>query len=247
MEVIVSMASFGNRLKYESKYAIQSILNNTILPNKIIVAIESYDKDKLPEELLNNPLIEVIIGEYDIRSHNKYYHAMVKYPNALIITIDDDAEYCNTFVEECIKAYNDNPNVVNACRLHKIKYNNGRLLPYLMWEWGSQDTEESYDLFFTGVGGVVYPPNIFNSEDLNIENIKQYLEVDDIYLNYLCRKHRIKIKKIPIKQSYKDIHKLIFKPTLCRNNIKGGNDIALSKIEFEKVLNECKKYENTLA
>ena len=61
MMYIVSMTSFGDRLMHESKYAINSILNNTILPDKICITINNFDKDNIPEEYKNNLLIEIIL------------------------------------------------------------------------------------------------------------------------------------------------------------------------------------------
>lgn len=160
---------------------------------------------------------------------------MFKYPDSVIITIDDDAIYPNTFIEDCINAYKEFPTVVNAGRIHKVKYENNRLLPYKQWEWESQELEPSYDLFFTGVGGVVYPPNAFNG-DLNLDIINEYLRVDDIVLNVLCRKHNIKVRRIPMRNNYKDINILPAKYNLCTYNTMYNNDIQLKKINFEKYL-----------
>lgn len=163
----------------------------------------------------------------------------MKYPNAVIITIDDDVIYPKTFIEDCIKAYEDSPTTVNAGRVHKIKYNDKGILPYKQWEWESKDIEASYDLFFTGVGGVVYPPNFFKEEDLNIDEIQKYIKVDDIFLNYLCRKQRIKVKRFETPH-YKDINILPFKIKLCNTNVLYNNDRCLNLIEFNTILNICK-------
>jgi hypothetical protein len=234
------MTSFKERLKQESYLAISSILENNCLPSKICIIINTYDKDNIPSLFKEHPLIEIIYTEVDLKSHNKYYHTALKYPNAVIITIDDDVIYPKTFIEDCIKAYEDSPTTVNAGRVHKIKYDDKGILPYKQWDWESQETEASYDLFFTGVGGVVYPPNFFRKEDLNIEEIHKYIKTDDIFLNYLCRKHRIMVKRIPVQNSYEDIKILPFKLVLCRTNILYNNDLCLSKISFNEILNDCK-------
>ena len=238
MKYIVSMTSFGKRLKVESPLTIQSILQNSVLPDRICIVISIYDKDKVPKEFLNNPLIEIIYTEQDYKSHNKYYYTMLKYPEDVIITIDDDIIYPKSFVEYCINSYLCNPNVINACRVHKIKYKDGVLLPYKQWEWESKEEEASYDLFFTGVGGVVYPPNILRIDSLDINMIYDYIRVDDILLNYLCRVHKVKIKRIPIKEEYKDIHKITNKPMLSRLNVSLYNDIYLNKIGFNDLNNK---------
>lgn len=211
-----------------------------MLPSRICVIINNYDKDNIPSLFKEHPLIEIIYTEVDLKSHNKYYHTALKYPNAVIITIDDDVIYPKTFIEDCIKAYKDSPTTVNACRVHKIKYNEHGILPYRQWEWESKDTEPSFDLFFTGVGGVVYPPNFFKEEDLDINEVQKYIKTDDIFLNYLCRKQKIKIKRIPIQNEYKDLHIIPFKPMLCRINVGYNNDVCLNSIGFNELLKKCK-------
>lgn len=239
MEYIITMTSFKERLKQESYLAISSILENNCLPSKICIIINTYDKDNIPSLFKEHPLIEIIYTEVDLKSHNKYYHTALKYPNAVIITIDDDVIYPKTFIEDCIKAYKDSPTTVNAGRVHKIKYNDKGILPYKQWEWESKDIEASYDLFFTGVGGVVYPPNFFKEEDLNMDEIQKYINADDIFLNYLCRKQRIKVKRFETPH-YKDINILPFKMKLCNTNVLYNNDRCLNLIEFNTILNICK-------
>lgn len=245
MEYIITMTSFKERLKQESYLAISSILNNKQLPTKICIIINSYDKDNVPQLFEEHPLIEIIYTDIDLKGHNKYYHTALKYPDSVIITIDDDVIYPTTFVEDCIKAYKDSPTTVNAVRVHKIKYKENSILPYKQWEWESTDYGPSYDLFFTGVGGVVYPPNFFKKEDLNIEEIHKYIKTDDIFLNYLCRKYGIMVRRIPIENNYKDINILPSKPTLCKTNVLYNNDICLSRIAFNDVLNRCKLRKTT--
>lgn len=212
-----------------------------MLPSRICVAIRNCDRGNIPELFREHPLIELIYTDIDLKPHNKYYWTALKYPNAVIITIDDDVIYPSTFIEDCINAYNNFPNTVNAGRVHKIKYNEQSILPYRQWEWESKDTEPSFDLFFTGVGGVVYPPNFFKEEDLDINEVQKYIRTDDIFLNYLCRKQKIKIKRIPIQNEYKDIHIIPFKPMLCRINVGYNNDVCLNSIGFNELLKKCKQ------
>lgn len=233
---IVSVTSFGDRLKYELPIAIESILNNSKLPDKICVIVEQKDLNNIPEILKDSNIIEFITISENLKGHNKYYYTMKKYPNNIIITIDDDIYYPKSFMDSCIKAYENNPKVINAGRVHKIKIDNGELLPYRKWEWESKEIEESNYLFFTGVGGVVYPPNIFNEDDLNISIIKEYLEVDDIFLNYLCKKKGILVKRILLNEPYKDINILPYKKKLSPFNLLFNNDKCLKKIEFKDFL-----------
>lgn len=161
---------------------------------------------------------------------------MQRYPEAVIITIDDDAEYPETFVEESIKAYENYPNVINAYRCHRIKKFFNTLAPYKLWEFETTIEGPSDDLFFTGVGGVIYPPGIFK-DDINEDDIFKYIRVDDILLNYYAKRKGIKVRNIPSSYRYKDINVLPFKSKLCTLNIRLYNDEALKDIKFIDVLN----------
>ena len=46
-------------------------------------------------------------------------------------------------------------------------------------------TTPSFDLFATGVGGVLYPPDILKISDENLDGIRNCICADDIYLKYL--------------------------------------------------------------
>jgi choline kinase len=121
MRYIVTMTSFGERLKSESHLAISSILNNKVLPDKIYVVVNYCDSNNVPELFNTCPLIEIIYTNEDLKSHNKYYHTALLYPEDVIITIDDDVEYPDTFIEDCIRSYKLYPNAINAGRVHRIK------------------------------------------------------------------------------------------------------------------------------
>lgn len=166
------------------------------------------------------------------------------YPEDVIITIDDDVEYPDTFIEDCIRSYKLYPNAINAGRVHRIKWDDSVLYPYKEWEWewDVKDSNPSFDLFFTGVGGVVYPENFFKKEDLDINEIKQYILVDDVFLNNLCRKRGFQIKKMDLQKNYTDISVLPFKTRLCSVNVLFNNNLCLKKIKFHETLKNCNKY-----
>lgn len=234
--VIVSLTSFGERLQKEASVAIQSILNNTVLPDKICLIIDSGDT--VPKEIEEVSLVEIIESDLDIKGHNKYYHTIQKYPNDVIILIDDDHYYPHTFIDSCIKAYQQNPNMIHACRTHKILRMNNHILPYKMWKWDVPYHEPSFDLFFTGCGGVVLFPGAITKEDVCLDEIYKYLTVDDILLNTICRRKRILINKINTYHKAKELHIVNNKPCLSRDNLKGINDKALYQIGFESLLNK---------
>lgn len=234
--IIVSLTSFGERLLKEAPIAINSIMNNSMLPDKIVLVVDK--EDLVPSSILNNSLIEVIISDLDIKGHNKYYHTIQKYPEAIIILIDDDMQYQHNFIEECVKAYEQNPKVIHACRVHKILYENEHILSYKKWEWDSKETRPSFDLFFTGCGGVVLFPEAITKDDVHISEIYKYITVDDILLNTIVRRKRIKVQKINTVHKSQPINILHNKFNLSFDNLKYKNDEALRDICFENILNK---------
>ena len=170
-DVVVSLTSFGKRI-YDVPLAIESIMQGTIKPNCIVLWLseEEFKGRPLPKslEMQKNRGLQV---EYckDIRSYEKLIPSLKKYPEACIITIDDDAIYEYDFVERLVVAHQNHPEAVCACRIHKVKLDeDGKPLSYMDWDWCVEEYEKNDVLLFpTGVGGVLYPPHCFSHEVFN--------------------------------------------------------------------------------
>lgn len=97
-KIIVSLTSFPEVLPYAIQ-AIRSILNGTVLPDKIVLYLDSYrfPNGVLPIELtdflVQNKLVEVRFDPAKIRSYKKLIPALRDFPNDVIVTIDDDIKY----------------------------------------------------------------------------------------------------------------------------------------------------------
>lgn len=187
-QVIVSLTSYPARFKYIPS-VIDSILQNTLKPWKICLCIYKEDEQHLTKEikdLINSNIIELIIADEDLKPHCKYYYTMKKYKTHPIITIDDDLLYDKDTIKSLYRNYILKPNVVSARRVHKISYENGIAQGYGKWirEYTKCKTPRK-DMFATGVGGVLYPPDILHIDDLPTDKIYKCLYADDILLKYL--------------------------------------------------------------
>lgn len=195
--VIVSLTS--HRPRFSTLHiSLKSILCQTIKADKIILNIEQENEAYLPEKVkkLKQYGLSVNILQENLRPHNKYYETMQKYPEALIITVDDDIVYNKTLVESLLISYQKHPDCIHAMRVHKMTKNmNGVLNPYNDWKFEYPDLRDipSYALFATGVGGILYPPGCLNQEVFNAENIKKLcLNADDIWLKFMELKNGTK-------------------------------------------------------
>ena len=177
------------------------------------------------KDLINNKSIELIITDIDLKSHKKYFYAMKKYRDYAIITIDDNIIYTNDLIESLYNSYLKYPNCIHARYVHKIITKNNKILPYNNWlKQYTFELNPSFFLFAESGGGILFPPNILNISDENIEEIYKCITDDDIYLKYLSKKRNIKIVWTPNKfllglKQLKDIKNQ--KDALFKGNIKG--------------------------
>lgn len=243
-DVIVSLTTWKPRLlNGHLEEVLSSILmQKTPLKIKIVLTIYKddikYINNKLNTFLKKNN-VEVIEAEKNLRPHLKYFYTMQKYRNLPIITIDDDCVYENRLVNDLYVNYLKNPNVILAKRVHKITYDDfGKAKKYNEWIYECRDvTYPSFDLCATGVGGVLYPPDILKISDECIEDINKSLTTDDLYLRFRETNLGIKTKYIsPInkKQSYIQFRESISNHALCQSINKTNNDETIKTLNFKR-------------
>ena len=170
-------------------------------PSKIVLTLYKKNEKFLTKylaDLVINKKLELIITDFDLKSHNKYFEVMKKYKDYAIITIDSDIIYPNDLIETLYNSYVKNPNCIHARFVHKIMTENNKVLPYNQWlKKYTFELNPSFFLFPITGGGALFPPNILNISDYNIDEIYKFIEVEDIYIKYLSRKRYIKIVWVP--------------------------------------------------
>lgn len=172
-KTIVSLTSFPAAIPYAVQ-AIRSILKGTILPDRIVLYL---DTQKFPDRILppelealraECPFFEVRFDPAEIRSYKKLIPALRDFPEDIIVTVDDDINYPPNLLHDLLKLHQHLPDAIVAHRVRKVKLNK----PYRKWrkyKW--------YDFIFkkyhfshlamqTGVGGVLYPPHSLDEKML---------------------------------------------------------------------------------
>ncbi|WP_052466919.1 hypothetical protein [Psychroserpens damuponensis] len=186
--LIVSLTSFPARIDVVY-LAIRSILNQTEKPKKIILWLgeEQFPdgESSLPNSLLDlKPLGLEIEFCKDLKAHKKYYFAFQKYPNNLVVTIDDDVIYPKNLLKILLENHKLYPNSVIANRVRYMEMENKNYKPYRQWRINSVNSDNpSKKIFSTGVGGVLYQPRFFKKSFYDLEGIKKTNCIgDDIWL-----------------------------------------------------------------
>lgn len=185
-KIIVSLTSFPQRITVVH-LTIESILHQTMLPDKIILWLseQQFPKKKIPERLskLTSRGVEIRFVDGDLRSHKKYYYAMKEFIEDIIITIDDDIYYRNDLIENLIFWHNKYPEKIIANWLRIVKLDLQGNSTYRSWPEATKQGEVIFRGCAIGCAGVLYPPYSLY-EDVCDENlIKELcLTADDIWL-----------------------------------------------------------------
>lgn len=168
-QVIVSLTTHGKRI-YEVFKSIESVMQGTWLPNRIVLWIsEDYQNMPLPETLIRQQKRGLEI-EYvkDVGPHTKLIPALKKFPEDIIVTIDDDMYYQYDMLENLIKAYLHDSSSIHANRVTVMTFDEReRLNSYLQWKHYSHPIQDTRLNLITGVEGCLYPPHSLCDEVFN--------------------------------------------------------------------------------
>lgn len=199
-DIIVSLTTYGRRI-HDVYLAIESIMQGTVKPNKIILWLseEEFGKKDLPITLQKQQIrgLEIKYCK-DIRSYKKLVYTLKEYPEACIITIDDDLIYNFDLVENLLNRHKQNPSYICASRIHQItKNSDGSIKKYLDWNGcAGNDTPESDLNFFTTGGGTLFPPHAFPKETFDEDVFTNICPTaDDVWFNAMARLKGTKICK----------------------------------------------------
>ena len=190
--VIVSMTSFGKRLANDAPVVIREMLTTqTKKPDLIVLSVYRQDVPFIPESVRKyerEGKVEILVSDKNHRPHLKYYPAMKKHKDAVIITVDDDQHYRPDTIASLLEAHAAFPGCVCARRCHLIRYSLDGVTPLPYGQWQHECDRRgvpSFDLFATGVGGVLYPPDILHVDSIREEDMDEYITTDDIFLKIL--------------------------------------------------------------
>lgn len=239
-KIVVSFTSFPERIN-DVKYTIYSLFNQKCPPDIIVLWLA---KEQFPNRQADLPAELAIFEEvglriewyHDCRSYKKIIPSLQKYPNDIIVTVDDDIYYAPECIENLYKCHMRYPLDIVANRVRYIEMNNfGEMLPYETWNFAKTDTV-SYRNFFTGAGGVLYPPNSLHKDVLREDVFTKIApSADDIWLwgMSVLNGREIRVPKEGTeKLKYVSLEsELLGKNTLASFNVRGGrNDVQLNEL-----------------
>lgn len=233
--------SFPQRIG-EIQYTLYSLLKQTCKPDAVILWLaedEFPNREKdIPEKVLRlrENGLQIKWCE-NLRSYKKLIPALFLYPNDIIVTADDDIFYAEDWLEILYRSYQQCPNAIHCHRGYYVelnkdgcpaKYNTWKLLNFALL---------SRRVFFTGCGGVLYPPKCLDDEVKKATSFAKLAPyADDVWFWSMAVKKGTRIQLI---EDFQDI--TYVNPErelnmngeftlLSINRTENGNDVQLRKV-----------------
>ncbi|WP_051650244.1 glycosyltransferase [Selenomonas sp. AB3002] len=241
-EFIVSMTSYPARIGCVSA-VVDSLMKQKISADRIELWLSRdefpEEDESLPEELKEyqkEGIIDICWCDGNLKPHKKYYYAMQKHPEAVIVTVDDDLKYPRETLRSLYRSYLEFPEAVSATRTHLIMMNEEKneILPYQMWLHEQEVVKgvPTHALLATGGAGALYPPHLLSTSDMFEEsNIEvTALHADDLWLKAMEILSGVKVVQADKFRELSYVENSQ-ENALWRTNVKeDGNDVQLRKI-----------------
>ena len=240
--IVVSMTSYPKRFAGLPE-TLKSLLHQTVKPDGIVVYLDCGKEDLTPEllSMRRYGITYRFVGE-NLKAHLKYFHAMRDYPGAIVITVDDDMIYTDDLIETLVDSWRRHPDCVSARRVHKMRFNaDGSLKPYDDWTFECKSVvTPSEELVATGIGGVLYPPGVFDERVFDAAAIReQCLGNDDIWLKWHELRLGVKVVWAPNGVVHPPVVEDSQAVSLFGDNVGNRrNDVFIGRMQ-EKVFRFC--------
>lgn len=195
---VVSLTSFPKRID-KLWLCIETILRQEVKPNELILWLyegEFNGLDSLPKKLLEQQKrgLQIKFCKENLMPHKKYYYAMKEFPNANIITIDDDLFLPLDLIKRLKEFHIKFPTEILSTIAMEIKMKNNALLPYVDWPYIKSNRDLIYGGLPVGVGSILYPPNSIHPDVFDMNSIFKYcLKADDLWLKIMSVRQKTKV------------------------------------------------------
>jgi hypothetical protein len=191
-QLIVSLTSYPARFD-KLHLTLRGLLLQRMKPDALILWIDEQDYAKLPENVkeLEGYGLQIKFTP-DLGSFTKLVPALKSYPEAYIVTADDDCYYDENWLSKLVEGVNPERPQIIAHRAHLAKLDvEGVLIPYGQWDLttsASRAEAGNVRLFPTGVGGVIYPPNSLAPDVVDEEKFMRLCpKADDVWFFWMAR------------------------------------------------------------
>ncbi len=222
--LIVSLTSYPPRYATLS-LTLRSLLSQRVRPDRTILWVAHGHAAALPPAVTDLVPFGLEVRECDdIRSFKKIIPALEAFPDAFIVTADDDQYYPPEWLAELERGYLANPGSIVCHRARVMRFDErGAPLAYRSWRRAVSPAEAP--LLPTGFGGVLYPPHSLAPQVSDRELFEALCpEADDLWLKWMSAAAGTRVTLMMSngpRYSWPNSQRV----ALARANVrKGGND-----------------------
>jgi len=236
-DLMVSLTTIPSRID-RVHVTIESILRQTVRPVRValwLTAKQFPDLDKLPLSLQRQRKRGLEIYQCDTDwPHQKLLPSLVKWPDATIVTADDDLIYPVDWLRNLYCVHREIPDTV-VCRRARVMGldSSGALTKYESWPLsGAHLSGPSHVYFPTGVDGTLYPPGVLHDDVFNTTLAEKLCpRQDDIWFKIMAFRNGTKSVVAPSGAGL--LVEILGSQmiNLHSSNVRcGGNDIQMANV-----------------
>ena len=176
-EIVASLTSIPPRSELVH-LTVASLLRQTLKPARVVLWISDGFPITPALRRLERRGLEIRHTE-DIGSYRKLIPSLQHFPDALVVTFDDDFIYRHDTLERLHRSWQRDRGAVHTMRARRItKGVDGGLAPFDTWEAVWHHDSPSFELIPTGGRGALYPPGAFGKGDsLEVFNAAVFREI----------------------------------------------------------------------
>ncbi len=189
-ELVVSLTSYPPRYS-ALVLTLKCLLAQRMKPDRVVLWVARDDASIVPSAVRKLTSHGLDIRECDdLKVFNKIIPSLIAFPDAFIVTADDDVIYGRDWLGELVAAYLAGPPAVIAHRAREVRFEpNGQIASYETWPLSSEGSRWSGRLMPTGVGGVLYPPGSLPPETRDADAFRRTTPTnDDLWLFWMAQK-----------------------------------------------------------
>lgn len=224
--LIVSLTSIAPRFG-SLELVLRSLLDQTLRPQRVLVWVRANEESAVPREVrrLSDSGVFIRSLDNDLGPASKLLPTLTLHPHSTVVTADDDVVYPRTWLFDLHERAQQVPGSIACHRAHLMTFDaRDRLRPYAAWKLETSEVGPDPHLFFTGHGGVLFPPGTLDRRVSDADELRLLCPTaDDVWLNWMARLAGTPIVRVPRTfPRHAGVRATRTGPTLMRVNVDGG-------------------------
>lgn len=186
--VIMTLTSHPARFR-TLVFTLRCLLSQSLRPNRLMLWLSEAGAQTLPRQVRNLQAsgLEIFVTE-DLGPFTKFYEARRRFPDAHLVTVDDDVVYGKDMLRQLVEGHVANERAVIMHRSRLAGFTDMGPTPYTSWPLCYESNLESDRLLPMGVGGAFYPSGSIPDQALDKSTFQRLTpRNDDLWLFWMVR------------------------------------------------------------